>query len=85
MLIRDVDNLLFDSEVFVYVNWGVNGIDGVVLIVLGMVVYKNVILFIGDLFFYYDMNGLLMVKLNEFYINIVLVNNNGGGIFLYLF
>ena len=27
------------------------------------------------------MNGLLMAKLNELHINIVLVNNNGGGIF----
>ena len=30
------------------------------------------------------MNGLLMAKLNELHINIVLVNNNGGGIFSYL-
>ena len=30
------------------------------------------------------MNGLLMAKLNELHINIVLVNNDGGGIFSYL-
>ena len=28
------------------------------------------------------MNGLLMAKLNDIHINIVLVNNDGGGIFL---
>ena len=30
------------------------------------------------------MNGLLMAKLNDIHINIVLVNNDGGGIFSYL-
>ena len=30
------------------------------------------------------MNGLLMAKLNDININIVLVNNDGGGIFSYL-
>lgn len=65
MLIRDVDNLLLNKNIDVYVNCGVNGIDGIVLIVLGMVVYKWIILLIGDLLFYYDMNGLLMLKLNN--------------------
>ena len=45
-----------------------------------MAAHKNVTLLIGDLSFYHDMNGLLMAKLNELHINIVLVNNNGGGI-----
>ena len=49
-----------------------------------MAAHKNVTLLIGDLSFYHDMNGLLMAKLNELHINIVLVNNNGGGIFSYL-
>lgn len=84
MPIRDVDNLLFDSEASVYANRGANGIDGVVSTALGMAAHKNVTLLIGDLSFYHDMNGLLMAKLNELHINIVLVNNNGGGIFSYL-
>ena len=84
MPIRDVDNLLFDSEASVYANRGANGIDGVVSTALGMAAHKNVTLLIGDLSFYHDMNGLLMAKLNELHINIVLVNNDGGGIFSYL-
>ena len=39
---------------------------------------------IGDLSFYHDMNGLLMSKLNNIQMNIVLLNNDGGGIFSYL-
>jgi len=84
MPIRDVDNLMFETEVEVYANRGANGIDGVVSTAIGMAVHKNVTLLIGDLSFYHDMNGLLMAKLNDIHINIVLVNNDGGGIFSYL-
>lgn len=84
MPIRDVDNLLFDSEVEVYANRGANGIDGVISTTLGMAVHKRVTLLIGDLAFYHDMNGLLMAKLNDIHINIVILNNDGGGIFSYL-
>lgn len=84
MPIRDVDNLLFDSEVEVYANRGANGIDGVISTALGMAVHKRVTLLIGDLAFYHDMNGLLMSKLNDIHINIVILNNDGGGIFSYL-
>ncbi len=84
MPVRDVDNLLFDSEVEVYANRGANGIDGVVSTAVGMAVHKNITLLIGDLAFYHDMNGLLMAKLNNIHLNIVLLNNDGGGIFSYL-
>ncbi|WP_454307726.1 2-succinyl-5-enolpyruvyl-6-hydroxy-3-cyclohexene-1-carboxylic-acid synthase [Staphylococcus hominis] len=84
MPIRDVDNLLFDSEVEVYANRGANGIDGVISTALGIAVHKRVTLLIGDLAFYHDMNGLLMAKLNDIHINIVILNNDGGGIFSYL-
>ena len=39
---------------------------------------------IGDLSFYHDMNGLLAAKLLKLNVTIVLVNNNGGGIFSFL-
>ncbi|MDI9230976.1 2-succinyl-5-enolpyruvyl-6-hydroxy-3-cyclohexene-1-carboxylic-acid synthase [Staphylococcus caprae] len=84
MPIRDVDNLMFETEAEVYANRGANGIDGVVSTAIGMAVHKKVTLLIGDLSFYHDMNGLLMAKLNDININIVLVNNDGGGIFSYL-
>lgn len=84
MPIRDIDNLLLDKEIEVYANRGANGIDGVVSTAIGMAVHKNITLLIGDLAFYHDMNGLLMAKLNDIHLNIVLLNNDGGGIFSYL-
>ncbi|MFA0981036.1 thiamine pyrophosphate-dependent enzyme, partial [Staphylococcus aureus] len=68
----------------VYANSGANGIDGIVSTELGMAVHKRITLLIGDLSFYHDMNGLLMSKLNNIQMNIVLLNNDGGGIFSYL-
>lgn len=84
MPIRDIDNLYFENEARIYANRGANGIDGVISTALGMAVHQPVTLLIGDLAFYHDMNGLLMSKLNDIYINIVLMNNDGGGIFSYL-
>ena len=37
MPVRDIDNLLYNSEVEVYANRGANGIDGVVSTAIGMV------------------------------------------------
>ncbi|MDO5375973.1 MAG: 2-succinyl-5-enolpyruvyl-6-hydroxy-3-cyclohexene-1-carboxylic-acid synthase [Staphylococcus rostri] len=84
MPIRDIDNLYFDNEARIYANRGANGIDGIVSTALGMAVHRSVTLLIGDLALYHDMNGLLMSKLNDIHMNIVLLNNNGGGIFSYL-
>ena len=39
---------------------------------------------IGDVAFYHDMNGLLAAKLHKLNATIVLINNNGGGIFSFL-
>ena len=83
MPVRDIDNLLYNSEVEVYANRGANGIDGVVSTAIGMV-YTRKSPIIGDLAFYHDMNGLLMAKINNINLNIVLLNNDGGGIFSYL-
>lgn len=84
MPIRDIDNLYIDHQARIYANRGANGIDGVVSTALGMAVHKKVTLLIGDIAFYHDMNGLLMSKLNDIHMNIVLLNNDGGGIFSYL-
>lgn len=84
MPIRDIDNLFIDQKIDIYANRGANGIDGVTSTALGMAVHKDITLLIGDLSFYHDMNGLLMSKLNDIKMNIILLNNDGGGIFSYL-
>jgi 2-succinyl-5-enolpyruvyl-6-hydroxy-3-cyclohexene-1-carboxylate synthase len=43
-----------------------------------------VVLVIGDLAFYHDLNGLLAAKLYGLNATIVLINNDGGGIFSFL-
>ena len=66
-------------------NRGANGIDGIVSTALGASVSQQpLFLLIGDLSFFHDMNGLLAAKMHSLNINIILLNNDGGGIFSYL-
>ena len=85
--IRDIDLYTFnkDININVFANRGASGIDGIISSALGV---KNnlkksskLILLIGDLSFYHDMNGLLLAKRYGINITIVVENNNGGGIF----
>ncbi|MDR7419004.1 MAG: thiamine pyrophosphate-dependent enzyme, partial [Armatimonadota bacterium] len=43
-----------------------------------------VALVLGDLAFYHDMNGLLAAKLHGLHATIIVINNDGGGIFSFL-
>lgn len=45
---------------------------------------QRVALVIGDLSLYHDMNGLLAARLHGLNLTIILVNNDGGGIFSFL-
>lgn len=76
-----------NANYHLYGNRGVNGIDGIVSTALGMCAVQpetqNVLL-IGDLALYHDMNGLLLAKRYQLPLTIVLLNNNGGGIFSFL-
>jgi 2-succinyl-5-enolpyruvyl-6-hydroxy-3-cyclohexene-1-carboxylate synthase len=76
----------------VFSSRGASGIDGTISSALGVAaalaaqnteeVHHHVTLLIGDLAFYHDMNGLLALsRCNITNITIVLVNNDGGGIF----
>jgi 2-succinyl-5-enolpyruvyl-6-hydroxy-3-cyclohexene-1-carboxylate synthase len=87
MPVRDVDSFLASSETRVQflANRGVNGIDGVVSSALGAATVAGpLVLVVGDLSFYHDMNGLLAAKRHGIDATIVLVNNDGGGIFSFL-
>ena len=66
-------------------NRGANGIDGIISTALGAAsASEKLYLVIGDLTFFHDMNGLLAAKLYQLDITIILMNNNGGGIFSFL-
>ncbi|MGI8586180.1 MAG: 2-succinyl-5-enolpyruvyl-6-hydroxy-3-cyclohexene-1-carboxylic-acid synthase [Chloroflexia bacterium] len=87
MPVRDLDTFLPGGEkaLSCLSNRGANGIDGVVSSALGASIDGGpLVLVIGDLSFYHDMNGLLAAKQHRLRATIVLLNNDGGGIFSFL-
>jgi 2-succinyl-5-enolpyruvyl-6-hydroxy-3-cyclohexene-1-carboxylate synthase len=88
MPIRDLDTFFPASErrVDLLSNRGANGIDGVVSSALGASAAGGgpLVLAIGDISFYHDSNGLLAARRYGLDATIVLLNNDGGGIFSFL-
>ncbi|MBU9673069.1 2-succinyl-5-enolpyruvyl-6-hydroxy-3-cyclohexene-1-carboxylic-acid synthase [Planococcus sp. CP5-4] len=88
MPIRDADTYfqVTQRDVRIYANRGANGIDGVVSTAFGIQAANKRpgYLLIGDLALLHDMNGLLASKLQATDMTIVVMNNDGGGIFSYL-
>ncbi|HJF31693.1 MAG TPA: 2-succinyl-5-enolpyruvyl-6-hydroxy-3-cyclohexene-1-carboxylic-acid synthase [Sporosarcina psychrophila] len=88
MPIRDVDTFFRKTEkdVTIFANRGTNGIDGVVSTALGIQAARQrpAWLLIGDLSFLHDVNGLIATRFHESDLTIVIINNDGGGIFSYL-
>src|SRR5699024_10476994 len=72
-----------ENKVTVYANRGTSGIDGKMSCELGVAATtrQHVTLMFGDLSFYHDMNRLLGTRHYKLDIKIILINNNGGGIF----
>ncbi|MCY3918762.1 MAG: 2-succinyl-5-enolpyruvyl-6-hydroxy-3-cyclohexene-1-carboxylic-acid synthase [Chloroflexi bacterium] len=86
MPIRDLDTVLRPGPepLHVYGNRGASGIDGVVSTALGIAAARPgspLALVLGDLSAYHDMNGLLAVRRFGLSATIVVLNNDGGGIF----
>ena len=87
MPIRDLDSFFLSNHktIKVMANRGANGIDGTVSTALGAALNtSSMYLVLGDLTFFHDLNGLIAAKLYNININIILINNNGGGIFSFL-
>jgi len=82
--IRDLDYFSseMDSEIAVYTNRGASGIDGSVSTALGIsLTGKKTAAIIGDQAFFYDINALGLAKKLNSPLLVILVNNNGGGLF----
>ncbi|MGM0903263.1 MAG: 2-succinyl-5-enolpyruvyl-6-hydroxy-3-cyclohexene-1-carboxylic-acid synthase [Bacillota bacterium] len=87
MPIRDLDSFFFSNKKGIKVmgNRGANGIDGIVSTALGVAtVSQPLYLVLGDLTFFHDLNGLVAAKLFKLNVTVLLINNNGGGIFSFL-
>lgn len=88
MPVRDLDSFCFsDSRSGRFLaNRGASGIDGVVSTALGVSSVNDspCLLAIGDLSLYHDMNGLLAARKHGLRATIVVLHNDGGGIFSFL-
>lgn len=88
MPVRDMDMYSDPAgeRVVVGGNRGASGIDGVIASAAGFAVGlgQPVTLVIGDLAFLHDLSSLAMLSRIKFPLRIVLMNNDGGGVFSFL-
>lgn len=86
MPVRDVESFWppGDRHISIYCNRGANGIDGTLSTALGLAWGDRAVLLTGDLALLHDTNGFLIAKQLRGHLTIVLVDNNGGGIFNHL-
>lgn len=86
--IRDLDYFLQKSSnnFIIHQNRGASGIDGIISTSLGIAeaAKERTFLIIGDLAFYHDLTSLLNAKSKYINLTIILINNNGGGLFNFL-
>jgi 2-succinyl-5-enolpyruvyl-6-hydroxy-3-cyclohexene-1-carboxylate synthase len=85
MPVRDADRFAAPAATGVTMlgNRGASGIDGIVSTALGAgsATTDDLTLVTGDLAYYHDMNGLLALERCGVDATVVLINNDGGGIF----
>ena len=71
-----------NSQVIPYFNRGANGIDGTLSTALGIAhCDRPTVMITGDLALLHDTNGFLINHHFSGHLTIILINNNGGGIF----
>jgi 2-succinyl-5-enolpyruvyl-6-hydroxy-3-cyclohexene-1-carboxylate synthase len=84
MPVRDVEYFWKpnDRTHQIYVNRGANGIDGCLSTAIGLAHHNQpTVMLTGDLTLLYDTNGFLVKPYLQAHLTIILLNNNGGGIF----
>lgn len=88
MPVRDLDSFLpaTPRDIRIVGTRGASGIDGVASTAVGAAAVASgpVALLVGDLSFLHDLNGLWPVRRYDLSLTVVLINNDGGGIFHFL-
>ncbi|MCX6179351.1 MAG: 2-succinyl-5-enolpyruvyl-6-hydroxy-3-cyclohexene-1-carboxylic-acid synthase [Chlorobiales bacterium] len=89
MPVRDMDTYAFNGHsngIRTGINRGVSGIDGILSTAAGFAEGhgKPTTLIIGDIAFLHDLNALSLLSSLSIQLQIIVLNNNGGGIFSFL-
>ena len=89
MPVRDMDTYAFNGHhngIRCGINRGVSGIDGILSTAAGFAegYRKAATLIIGDIAFLHDLNALSLLSTLSVPLQIIVLNNNGGGIFSFL-
>lgn len=86
MPVRDVEWFGSASATTVLANRGANGIDGVIASAIGAAIGSDrpTVLLIGDVAFCHDLSSLVGLAARGLDLTIVVVDNDGGGIFSFL-
>jgi 2-succinyl-5-enolpyruvyl-6-hydroxy-3-cyclohexene-1-carboxylate synthase len=86
MPVRDVEWFGTPSATVVHSNRGANGIDGVIASGIGVAIATEAatVVLIGDVAFCHDQSSLTALGARQLPLTIVVVDNDGGGIFSFL-
>jgi len=88
MPVRDMEMYAeFTSKIqYVCSNRGASGIDGTIASAVGFAkgINRPLTLMIGDLAFLHDLNSIHMISHSKVPITLIIINNDGGGIFSFL-
>jgi 2-succinyl-5-enolpyruvyl-6-hydroxy-3-cyclohexene-1-carboxylate synthase len=87
MPVRDLEwYALPRDDVRVHANRGANGIDGTIATAIGVAIgtRRPTIAYVGDIGFLHDSTALIGVRARDVDLTIVVVDNDGGGIFSFL-
>jgi len=86
MPVRDADAFLRADNVVIGANRGANGIDGTIASACGFAHggRRPVTAVMGDMAFIHDLNSLAVAARSEYPVMVIVINNDGGGIFHFL-
>ncbi|QZA58708.1 2-succinyl-5-enolpyruvyl-6-hydroxy-3-cyclohexene-1-carboxylic-acid synthase [Candidatus Rhabdochlamydia porcellionis] len=86
MPIRDANCYLPVVSGPVFANRGLSGIDGNIATTCGIAIgmQRHTLAFLGDLSFLHDVNSLALVAKSPYPCTLIVINNQGGGIFSFL-
>jgi 2-succinyl-5-enolpyruvyl-6-hydroxy-3-cyclohexene-1-carboxylate synthase len=86
MPIRDADMFFFPQKPCgpIFANRGLSGIDGNIATIAGIAQTMPVVGIIGDQTALHDLNSLSLLQRTKFPVQLIIINNSGGGIFSFV-